>query len=76
MPWATNISYKNESIQKYNEIIKSVCKENNVYFVEIFDQMMKLSYKKLLEDGLHPNSDGHQKIFEIIKDFLIKNKII
>jgi len=30
----------------------------------------------LLEDGLHPNSEGHKKIFESVKEFLIKNKII
>ncbi|KPJ56326.1 hypothetical protein AMJ49_05175 [Parcubacteria bacterium DG_74_2] len=76
IPWDTNKSYKNEYIQKYNEIIKSVCKENNVYFIEIFEKWTKLGYKNLLEDGLHPNSKGHEKIFKIVKDFLIKNKII
>jgi lysophospholipase L1-like esterase len=71
-----NIFYKNEYIQKYNEIIKTVCKENNVYFIEIFEKLIKENYKNLLEDGVHPNSKGHQKIFKIVKDFLIKNKII
>ena len=27
-----------------------------------------------LEDGLHPNSIGHEKIFLRVKDFLAKNK--
>lgn len=76
LSWDPGISYKNENIQKYNKIIKSVCKENEVYFVEIFEDWMKLDYKKLLEDGLHPNSEGHKKIFEIVKGFLIENKII
>ena len=76
IPWNTEFSYKNENVKKYDEIVKSACKENNVYFVEIFNQVMKLDYKKLLEDGLHPNSEGHQRIFEIVKEFLIKNTII
>lgn len=76
IPWNTEFSYKNENVKKYDEIVKSACKENNVYFVEIFNQVMKLDYKKLLEDGLHPNSEGHQRIFEIVKDFLIKNTLI
>jgi len=76
IPWDTNKSYKNEHIKKYNEIIKSVCEENKIYFIEIFDNWMKSDYKKLLEDGLHPNSEGHQKIFELVKSFLIKNNII
>jgi len=76
IPWDINKSYKNEYIKRYNEIIKSVCKENKIYFVEIFEDWAKTDYKKLLEDGLHPNSKGHQKIFETVKDFLIENKII
>jgi len=70
IPWDTNKSYKNEFIQKYNEIIKSVCKENKIYFVEIFEQWVKSDYKQLLEDGLHPNSNGHQKIFETVFEHL------
>jgi len=76
IPWDTDKSYKNENIKKYNEIIKSACKDKNIYFVEIFDKWLQSDYKNLLEDGLHPNSKGHQKIFEIVKDFLIHNKII
>jgi len=74
--WDRDKTYKNENVRKYNEIIKSVCKENNISFIEIFEKWIKSDYKKLLEDGLHPNSEGHQKIFEIVKDFLIQNKII
>jgi len=29
-----------------------------------------------LNDGLHPNADGHEKMFNRVKDFLIENKII
>ena len=76
IPWDTDKFYKNEDVQKYNEIIKSVCKENNLHFIEIFDEFKKIDYEKLLEDGLHPNSKGHEKIFEIIKGFLIDNKTI
>lgn len=76
IPWNTNKSYRNVNIQKFNEIIKSVCKENNIYFIEVYKQWIKSNYKDLLEDGLHPNSDGHKKIFEIVKNYLVKEKII
>lgn len=71
MPWAKDRSYKNEYIKKYGEIIKKVCFEKNIYYIEIFDEWMKFDYKKLLEDGAHPNSEGHKKIFETVKNFLI-----
>ena len=70
--WDDNLFYKNEYIIKYNKILKSVCEENKVAFVEISNVLTSID----LEDGLHPNSAGHQKIFEIVKEFLIENKII
>ncbi|TRZ64349.1 MAG: hypothetical protein D4Q79_01760, partial [Spirochaetia bacterium] len=74
IPWNTDKFYKNEYIQKYDGIIKKVCEENNLSFVEVFERLK--GNENLSEDGLHPNSEGHQKIFEIVKDFLINNKII
>ncbi len=75
-PWKEGRSYKNKYIQKYNDIIKSTCKENNVSFVDIFQEWIKTDYKSLLEDGLHPNSEGHKRIFDTVRNFLIRNKII
>lgn len=75
-PWNKDESYKNEYIQEFNNIIKSVCKKNDVYFIEIFKKLIKKDYKNLLIEGLHPNTNGHKKIFQIVKNFLIKNKII
>jgi lysophospholipase L1-like esterase len=77
IPWATDKYYKNKNLEKYNEIIKYVCEENKVHFVNVIDNFKKPNYKDLLDsDGLHPNSEGHKLIFTIIKDFLIKTKLI
>lgn len=75
-PWCQTNSYRNEFVKKYNGIISSVCLKNKVDFIEIFGKFMRLDYKKLLIDGVHPNTQGHELIFEIIKDDLIKKKII
>ena len=76
VPWNKSISYKNEYVKKYDEIIKQICKENNVLFIELFDKFSKMNYKKLLEDGCHPNSEGHKIMFEAVRNFLVKNKLI
>jgi len=76
IPWAKEKSYKNIYIKKYNEIIKNVSKKEKSSFIELFENWIKIDYKKLLEDGAHPNSEGHEKIFETVKDFLIKNELI
>lgn len=75
IPWSPEKYYTNENVKEYNNIVKSVSEESKLPFVEIFNEWMKSSYKKLLEDGLHPNPKGHKKIFETVKDFLIQNEI-
>lgn len=77
VPWDENKFYKNDYLHQYDEIIKSVCQENKILFVEIFNQWIQTDFKQLLDqDGLHPNSKGHEKIFEAVKDFLEGEKLI
>ena len=72
IPWDNDICYTDKNIAVYNLAIKNFCKENNLPFIEMFD----LLDDEDLDDGLHPNSDGHEKMFNRVKDFLIENKII
>lgn len=76
--WSNTEYFTNKNIKKYDDIIKTICKKEDVVFLDIFNNWIKIDYKKLLdkEDGLHPNSKGHQKIFEIVKEFLIKNELV
>ncbi len=57
---------KNEFIERYNRIIKNVCKNEKVKFIDLFNKWKKINYKKFLFDGLHPNEKGHEEIFKII----------
>lgn len=68
----TGKCYDKENIKIYNNIIKKTCKKKHIFFINIIN---KLNDKDFY-DGLHPNSQGHQKIFEIVKKSLIVNKII
>lgn len=65
-----DIYYINTEINKYNEVMKNVCKENSIPYLDI----LGLLNNEDLEDGLHPNSVGHEKIFVKVRDFLIENK--
>ncbi|MFA6160500.1 MAG: GDSL-type esterase/lipase family protein [Parcubacteria group bacterium] len=70
--WDATKFYDNENIAKYNAKIKEVSVKNKLLFVEMTD----LLGENDLEDGLRPNSTGHEKIFLRVKDYLSKNKII
>lgn len=70
IPWNTDKSYFNKSIGEYNLALNEFCKENKADFISI-DSLIE---KEDLEDGLHPNSEGHKKIFQKVKDYFINQK--
>lgn len=70
MPW-DGVYYTNENIQKYSEIMKKVCLDNDIFFLDI-----KPLENGDFEDGLHPNARGHEKIFNQVKDFLVEKQWI
>jgi acyl-CoA thioesterase I len=68
----SNISYFNSEIKRYNGELKKVCQEQGVLFLDNFSLLTLAD----LEDGLHPNASGHEKTFQQVRDFLIKNNWI
>lgn len=75
-PWKPNKSYRMEHIEKYDNIVKEFCKKTGTRFIDILPTLRQGDYKSILYDGLHPTSEGHQKIFEIVRDFLSEQKLI
>lgn len=65
-------TYKNEYISDYNSIIENFCENNRLFFIPMFGLLKDSD----LEDRLHPNSQGHEKIFQKVKNFLIKKNLI
>lgn len=67
-----DIYYVNSELRKYDEVMKNVCKENDIPYLSIFGLLSNDD----LEDGVHPNAEGHRKIFEKVKAFLSENRWI
>lgn len=76
IPWLLDHSYKNEYVVQYNEIIRKVSQQENVGLVKIYSKLIDTDFEKLLEDGVHPTSEGHQFICDEVKNYLLKNNII
>ncbi len=70
--WDETKNYDEENVKLYDLKIKEICDKGGLLFVPVFDLLEKGD----LEDGLHPNSAGHQKMFLRIKKFLFSEKII
>lgn len=63
IPWNTDKTYTNERIKNFDKIIDDFCSKNNLKFIPIND----LLNNDDLIDGLHPNTQGHIKIFKRVK---------
>ena len=59
-------TYDNQGIKDYNWIIKSFCNKKGLTFIDMLDVVSKDD----LYDGVHPNVDGHEKMFEKIRTAL------
>lgn len=68
--------FTNDRIQEYDEILKNSAQNNKIQYINLFNNISKLNYTKLLVDGVHPNKRGYEEIYKIIKHFLIKKKLI
>ncbi|MFA7118215.1 MAG: GDSL-type esterase/lipase family protein [Sphaerochaetaceae bacterium] len=62
-----SLCYDNQQIKKYNNIMKAVCVEHNLLFIDVFGILEDTDFV----DGLHPNASGHQKILEMVQKQLM-----
>lgn len=77
IPWRPGHSYRSDLVEMYDSEASRICKQNNVPFCDVYNLFQKeKKYESLLQDGVHPTSKGHEVIYNIVKNFLIKNKII
>ncbi len=70
--WNNAVFYSNKNLKIYGEMIKEVAGKNSCHFLDLFD----LLGIEDLDDGLHPNAQGHEKIFIAVKNFLLDNKLL
>lgn len=60
-----NIHYLNADLSAYDLILRRVCEDRGILYCDITDLPMED-----FEDGIHPNANGHEKIFAQVREFL------
>lgn len=76
IPYAPEKKVSDERLGRYMSIQKQVCQKKNIPQINLRDEFKPVKAKQMLEDGLHPNSEGHERIFEVVKERLEKEDII
>lgn len=69
--------YSNEAIAKFNDILKKIAKEKKLLFCDTYGTFIRQKdCRKSFVDGIHPNEKGHDIMYEMIKGFLARNRLI
>lgn len=62
---AAGSRFNNSDIQKYNALLKVLSAQERVEFIDVYGA---LDTGRDFFDGVHPNTTGYQKLFEILKN--------
>jgi len=61
----------NKDIEIYNLAIETIGRENGVQVINVYNLFLKAGIDIVLADeGLHPNTEGHILIYELVRDYL------
>lgn len=58
-------SYSTKRTQQYDHMLRELAESNGCRFVHLLNKLENLDF----QDGLHPNEQGHQKMFKAIKEY-------
>ena len=69
-----NKKLTNSRILEFDKILRDFCQQHKIAYVPIFEEFKSRldAGEDLLPDGLHPNGQGHELIFQIVRPNLDK----
>ncbi len=73
-PWSSSGKcYSTERMKLFNDTLVAFCNDNDLRLVDVWSDYERHSdLKTLFFDGIHPNSNGHQIIVDLVKPELEK----
>lgn len=66
----------NHHVIEYEEYLTKTCTELSSPKLSFYDELKDSSFPDLLVDGIHPNSEGHQILFNKVLSFLQQERLI
>lgn len=76
MNWKDTHGYLNSEKKQYTEILREVAEERDLPLVDFFSMIDEEAFKQKLEDGVHPDTEGHRELFELAEQDLQSRGLI
>ena len=67
--WHENLSYTRERISMFEKVLQEACAKHQLPHVALLETLQAKvdSGENLLADGLHPNNEGHELIYQLVR---------
>jgi len=65
-----------KDIREYEDELYEFCQAFQVDFLDLFDEFSDRDYNRVLEDGVHPNAEGHELIKEKVVEKLERERLV
>lgn len=76
IPWAEDTAINDERLGEYVEIQREVCSGREVELIDLRGLKDSEEWVQMMEEGMHPDNDGHRLIFEEVKQRLESKDLI
>lgn len=71
VPWNPTQAYTLHRAELFDSAIAEFCASRQLPFIALWEDWCATSWRSLLYDGLHPNAEGHRKIYEQIRPLVV-----
>lgn len=75
IPWNVAYGLTSKAIQNYDSALENIAENAGAIFISMSD-VWRGEVGQYLTDGLHPNAEGHKKMFERVREVFIKDGIL
>lgn len=75
MPWKPTHGYSQKFVDVYNHTLKQIISSTEVSLIDMSDVLGE-NHQEYLPDGIHPNAEGHRRIFEKVKGVLEADNLL
>lgn len=67
---STGKCFTNDRIEDFNQRLELFCSQQGVTLIDVRTEYLDSDYNTLFADGLHPNDEGHEVIYNKVKPVL------
>lgn len=74
--WAPEKAFITEYMLRYDAVVRNIAKAMSLQYIDVATPFIAAGGTALLDDGIHPTSEGHRIVFETVRDALVEKELI